>query len=70
MRFGRKTKKIPMCLSCFPILAAVARSLTAFKMELVEELIKYSALEVHASPMSGKIKSALQENRHTAPSLY
>lgn len=69
MRFGGKTKKAPMHQSCFPILAGVARSLTAFKTELVKELIKYNALEVHASPASGKIKSALQENRHTVPTI-
>lgn len=62
MRFGGETKKVPVHQSCFPILAAVARSLTAFKMELVKELTKYNALEVHASPTNGKIKSALQEN--------
>lgn len=38
-----------------------------FKMVLVKEIIKHNALEVHASPLSGKIKSALQENRHTVP---
>lgn len=48
--------------SCFPIPAIVAKSLTAFKTELIKKLIKYSALEVLASPMSGKIKSAVQEN--------
>lgn len=55
--------------SRFPNLAVVAGSLTPFKTELVKKLIKYNALEVHASLRSGKIKSAPQENWHTVPTI-
>lgn len=66
---GVKQRRFPMHESCFPILAAVARSLTAFKSELVKKLIKYNTLEVHASPVSRKIKSAPQENQHMVSTI-